>query len=113
MTDKAEEIASAEAPETMALTTDDVREELIMAGMDQDSASEFANRYETVMGEDARYMPEELIPTGKYEIQSENFTIIAKPESSVRVRLTNINGQLCFVVPYEQGATVNGVAVRL
>ena len=99
-------------PEAPSISPKEVDAILHNCGVEEEKVQAFHKSCAAQFGEGVPLNPANLINSGRFEIKTENATILIDPDYSYLVETRSINGRTYLLLPAD-GMEVNGLAVDL
>ncbi len=100
-------------PEPLTVTAKDVGLMLRDCGVEQERESAFLELCAQSFGEGAALKPENLVDTKRFEVKTENASVVLASDSRFLVETRVIDGRRYLLIPAEESVEVNGLAVHI
>ena len=100
-------------PEPLALSPREIWEILRGSGVSEEHIAAFQEQCAEQFGSSAALNPENIIDSKRYEVKTADATVNMDPERSYLVETRIIDGRKYILIPADEGAEVNGIAVKI
>ena len=100
-------------PEPLALSPREIGEILRGSGVSEERIAAFQEQCAEQFGGTAALNPENIIDSKRYEVKTADATVNMDPERSYLVETRIIDGRKYILIPADEGAEVNGIAVKI
>ena len=110
---KIEEHQASKESDALEVTSQELGKVLRGCGVPEEQVTTFQEKCSELFGSGAVMNPLNLIDSKKYEIKTEEVTIIMDPECSYAVIDRVIDGRKYLLIPADEGVEVNGLPVEI
>ena len=111
MRDRTDQIRNSEAPEMDMLRPDDLEDILEESGLDSRKARELSAAYGEAVGKNARLMPDAVLESSRFRMETPDVKITVNPEAAALVKMRTIDGRRYILIPADGGVELNGIEV--
>lgn len=100
-------------PEPLTVSARDLGNILTDCGVAEEQAAAFQEKYAEQFGEGAVLSPENIIDSNRFEVKTGDATLTVDPERSYLIETRIIDGRKYILIPADEGAEINGFAVKI
>ena len=111
MRSRTEEIKNSENPELDMLRPGELADILEQSGLEGKKAGELSAAYGEAVGKNARLMPDAVLESGRFRMETPDVKITVKPEAAALVKMRTIDGRRYILIPADGGVELNGISV--
>lgn len=99
--------------EPLTLTKEGLKNILAIAGVEQEKADAFGERFDEQFGKNAEVTPKSIVDTKKYKLETADVVIKVNPERKDLVTTQIIDGVKYIMIRAEGGVELNGIDIDI
>ena len=113
MRERIEQHKDSKDPEALTVTAKDIGNILADCGVAEEQTAAFQDRCAEQFGAGAVLSPENIIDSKRFEVRTGDATLHVDPERSYLIETRIIDGKKYILIPADEGAEINGLAVQI